>query len=42
MKRLTGRAPDGTAYLYNFFCQYAEVIGNIYDGQELLEVTPDD
>lgn len=23
------------------FCQYAEVIGNIHDGQELLEVTPD-
>ena len=27
--------------LDDFFCQYAEVIGNIHDDQELLEVTPD-
>lgn len=27
--------------LDDFFCQYAEVIGNIYDNPELLEVTPD-
>lgn len=39
--QLHGDYPTTPDDLDEFFCQYAEVVGNIYDGQELLEVTPD-
>lgn len=39
--QMHGDYPTMPDDLDDFFCQYAEVIGNIYDGQELLEVTPD-
>ncbi len=39
--QMHGDYPTTPDDLDEFFCQYAEVVGNIYDGQELLEVTPD-
>lgn len=40
--QMHGDYPTMPDDLDDFFCQYAEVIGNIHDDQELLEVTTDD